>query len=206
MRRCPSQTSITVSVPSNSSARTPPAHPLALASTLRRVPTIVTSWPRRQSIARCAPVLTASSLSSSTSRCSGSSVSRRVSRRRYPSAVAMASPDTSMDPPDQRSGRPVSSVMPRSARPAARTVFRTGHHHVMAVNLRGVTAVLLPGTGSDDDYVYRAFSAALHGAAAVAVAAPAQPDRLMEGYLAALDNAARQESIAAGGVSIRGGV
>ena len=27
----------------------------------------------------------------------------------------------------------------------------------MAVNLRGVTTVLLPGTGSDDDYVYRAF-------------------------------------------------
>ena len=32
----------------------------------------------------------------------------------------------------------------------------------MAVDLRGVTTVLLPGTGSDDDYVYRAFSAALH--------------------------------------------
>ena len=31
----------------------------------------------------------------------------------------------------------------------------------MAVNLRGVTTVLLPGTGSDDDYVYRAFSDAL---------------------------------------------
>jgi hypothetical protein len=45
IRRWPSQTSIT-SVPSNNSARTPPAHPLALASTLRSVPTIVTSWPR----------------------------------------------------------------------------------------------------------------------------------------------------------------
>ena len=40
----------------------------------------------------------------------------------------------------------------------------------MAVNLRGVTAVLLPGTGSDDDYVYRAFSAALHDVGAVVMA------------------------------------
>ena len=39
----------------------------------------------------------------------------------------------------------------------------------MAVNLRGVTTVLLPGTGSDDDYVYRAFSAALHDVGAVVV-------------------------------------
>ena len=39
----------------------------------------------------------------------------------------------------------------------------------MAVNLRGVTVVLLPGTGSDDDYVYRAFSAALHDVGAVVV-------------------------------------
>jgi len=40
----------------------------------------------------------------------------------------------------------------------------------MAVNLRGVTTVLLPGTGSDDDYVYRAFSDALHDVGAVVVA------------------------------------
>ena len=44
----------------------------------------------------------------------------------------------------------------------------------MAVDLRGVTAVLLPGTGSDDDYVYRAFAAALHDAGAVVVAPPPQ--------------------------------
>ena len=41
---------------------------------------------------------------------------------------------------------------------------------MMAVDLRGVTAVLLPGTGSDDDYVYRAFAAALHDAGAIVVA------------------------------------
>ena len=54
----------------------------------------------------------------------------------------------------------------------------------MAVNLRGVTTVLLPGTGSDDDYVYRAFSAALHEVGAVVVTPPPQPDRLIDGYLA----------------------
>ena len=72
----------------------------------------------------------------------------------------------------------------------------------MAVDLRGVTTVLLPGTGSDDDYVYRAFSAALHEAGAIVVAAPPRPDRLIDGYRDALDNAARAVPIAVGGVSI----
>jgi pimeloyl-ACP methyl ester carboxylesterase len=72
----------------------------------------------------------------------------------------------------------------------------------MTVNLRGVTAVLLPGTGSDDDYVYRAFSLALHDAGAVVMAPAPEPDRLIHGYLAALDNAARLGPIAVGGVSI----
>jgi pimeloyl-ACP methyl ester carboxylesterase len=78
----------------------------------------------------------------------------------------------------------------------------TGHHHEMAVNLRGVTTVLLPGTGSDDDYVYRAFSAALHDVGAIVVTAAPAPDRLIEGYRHALDDAARAEPIAVGGVSI----
>lgn len=81
-------------------------------------------------------------------------------------------------------------------------ISSTGHDHVMAVNLRGVTTVLLPGTGSDDDYVYRAFSAALHDEGAVVVTPAPQPDRLIEGYRDALDNAARGEPIAVGGVSI----
>lgn len=72
----------------------------------------------------------------------------------------------------------------------------------MAVDLRGVTTVLLPGTGSDDDYVYRAFSAALHEAGAVVIAAPPQPERLIAGYRDALDNAARAVPIAVGGVSL----
>jgi pimeloyl-ACP methyl ester carboxylesterase len=72
----------------------------------------------------------------------------------------------------------------------------------MAVNLRGVCTVLLPGTGSDDDYVYRAFSGPLHDAGAVVVAQPPEPQGLIAGYLGALDNAARQAPIAVGGVSI----
>jgi len=72
----------------------------------------------------------------------------------------------------------------------------------MAVNLRGVTTVLLAGTGSDDDYVYRAFSAALHDVGAVVVTPAPQPDRLIDGDRDALDNAARAEPIAVGGVSI----
>ncbi|MDZ7885919.1 MAG: alpha/beta hydrolase [Mycobacterium sp.] len=73
----------------------------------------------------------------------------------------------------------------------------------MAVNLRGVTTVLLAGTGSDDDYVYRAFSAALHDIGAIVVTPAPEPSRLIAGYLAALDEAARSGApIAVGGVSI----
>ncbi len=72
----------------------------------------------------------------------------------------------------------------------------------MAVDLRGVCAVVLPGTGSDDDYVYRAFSGALHAAGARVVAAEPRPSALVAGYLAELDNAAAGEPIAVAGVSI----
>jgi pimeloyl-ACP methyl ester carboxylesterase len=70
------------------------------------------------------------------------------------------------------------------------------------VDLRGVTTVLLPGTGSDDDYVRRAFGAPLQAAGAVVVAPPPQPRRLVVGYLSAFDDAARNGPIAVGGVSI----
>ncbi|ULE32912.1 alpha/beta hydrolase [Mycobacterium sp. IDR2000157661] len=72
----------------------------------------------------------------------------------------------------------------------------------MAVDLRGVSAVLLPGTGSDDDFVYRAFSAALHDAGAVVVTPAPQPHRLVAGYRDALGEAALAGPIAVGGVSI----
>ncbi|ANE81032.1 hypothetical protein A7U43_18600 [Mycobacterium adipatum] len=73
----------------------------------------------------------------------------------------------------------------------------------MAVNLRGVTTVLLAGTGSDDDYVYRAFSGPLHEVGAIVVTPAPEPRRLVAGYLDAVDDAARSGApIAVGGVSI----
>ena len=72
----------------------------------------------------------------------------------------------------------------------------------MAVDLRDVPTVLLPGVGSDDDYVYRAFSPALHAVGAIAVPHAPRPDRLIAGYLAALDDAAREGCIAVAGVSL----
>lgn len=81
-------------------------------------------------------------------------------------------------------------------------VFATGHHHGMAVCLRGVSTVLLPGTGSDDDYVRRAFAPSLHQVGAVPVTPSPRPAALITGYLAALDHAAQDGPIAVGGVSI----
>ncbi|OBG72847.1 MULTISPECIES: hypothetical protein [unclassified Mycobacterium] len=72
----------------------------------------------------------------------------------------------------------------------------------MVAHLRGVTTVLLPGTGSDDDYVDRAFSGPLREVGAVPVTPAPRPDRLIDGYLAALDDAAETGPIAVGGVSI----
>ncbi len=72
----------------------------------------------------------------------------------------------------------------------------------MTITFRGVTAVLLPGTGSDDDYVYRAFAEPLHGVGAVVATPAPQPARLVAGYLEALDEAARNGPIVVGGVSI----
>lgn len=72
----------------------------------------------------------------------------------------------------------------------------------MAVNLRGIPTVLLPGTGSDDDFIYRAFAGPLHEVGAVVIAPPPQPSRLIAGYLEAMDEAAAQGPIAVGGVSI----
>jgi pimeloyl-ACP methyl ester carboxylesterase len=72
----------------------------------------------------------------------------------------------------------------------------------MAVNLAGITVVLLPGTGSDDDYVYRAFSAALHDVGATVTTPAPEPERLVEGFRREMDDAARDGPIAVGGVSI----
>ncbi|BBX39041.1 hypothetical protein [Mycobacterium simiae] len=72
----------------------------------------------------------------------------------------------------------------------------------MTVDLRGVTTVLLPGTGSDDVYVERAFSAPLRAAGARPVTPAPRPQRLVDGYLSALDAAAREGPIAVGGISL----
>ena len=72
----------------------------------------------------------------------------------------------------------------------------------MVVDLHGVTVVLLAGTGSDDDYVYRAFSPALHGVGARVTTPAPEPTRLVEGYLDAIDDAARDGPVAVGGISI----
>ena len=72
----------------------------------------------------------------------------------------------------------------------------------MTVDLHDATAVLLPGTGSDDDFVYRAFSGALHAQGARLVTPAPQPHRLIAGYREALDEAARSGPVMVGGVSI----
>jgi pimeloyl-ACP methyl ester carboxylesterase len=61
---------------------------------------------------------------------------------------------------------------------------------------------MLPGTGSDDDYIARAFGAPLRDLGARIAARPPQPAQLIGGYLANLDEAARCGPIAVGGVSI----
>jgi pimeloyl-ACP methyl ester carboxylesterase len=69
-------------------------------------------------------------------------------------------------------------------------------------DLSGVTAVVLPGTGSDDDYIGRAFGRPLHDAGARLLTPRPQPARLVDGYVEALDDAARGGPIVVGGVSI----
>lgn len=72
----------------------------------------------------------------------------------------------------------------------------------MPINLFSVVTVLLPGTGSDEDYLRRAFAAPLEQAGAVVVAVPPEPEQLVSGYLRALDEAALGGPIAVGGISI----
>ena len=72
----------------------------------------------------------------------------------------------------------------------------------MAVDLSRVTVVLLPGTGSDDDFVRRAFGVALDRVGAALSTPAPEPGRLIPGYLAALDAAATRGPVAVGGVSI----
>jgi pimeloyl-ACP methyl ester carboxylesterase len=72
----------------------------------------------------------------------------------------------------------------------------------MTVTLRGLTVVLLAGTGSDDDYVRRAFVAPLHAHGALVITPAPEPELLVDGYVRALDEAARGGPVVVGGVSI----
>lgn len=77
-----------------------------------------------------------------------------------------------------------------------------GHDQEVSLELHDIRTVLLPGTGSDDDYVYRAFAPALHDVGAVALPHAPQPGRLIAGYLDALEEAAHGGPIAVAGVSL----
>jgi pimeloyl-ACP methyl ester carboxylesterase len=72
----------------------------------------------------------------------------------------------------------------------------------VAINLRGVVTVLLPGTGSDEDYLRRAFAGPLEQEGAVLVAVSPRADDLIRGYRLALDEASLAGPIVVGGVSI----
>lgn len=66
----------------------------------------------------------------------------------------------------------------------------------------GVPAVLLPGTGSDDDYLRRSFAGPLTEAGATPRAVRPTPSGLVTGYLRELDAAAQDGPIIVGGVSL----
>lgn len=76
------------------------------------------------------------------------------------------------------------------------------HHALVTVDLRGVTTVLLPGTGSDDSYVHRAFSSAVYRAGAKLHTPVPTPRQLIAGYWQALEAAATHGPIVVGGVSL----
>ena len=80
----------------------------------------------------------------------------------------------------------------------------SGHDRGVVISVAGVTTFLLPGTGSDDDYLRRALAGPLTQAGARVVNVTPQPHRLVAGYLEALDAAlgSHPAGIAVGGVSI----
>ncbi len=85
-----------------------------------------------------------------------------------------------------------------------------GHDRAVAISMRGVVTVLLPGTGSDDDYLIRALAGPLKRAGALVTSVAPDPQRVVQSYLEALDCALDQTSaqsgdsgcIAVGGVSL----
>ncbi|MCB0923496.1 MAG: alpha/beta hydrolase [Mycobacterium sp.] len=72
----------------------------------------------------------------------------------------------------------------------------------MSVSLPGVVTVLLPGTGSDEDYLQRAFTEPLGRVGAIAAPIRPRPRDLVAGYLDAMSEAAADRGIIVGGVSL----
>ncbi|TXI39675.1 MAG: alpha/beta hydrolase [Mycobacterium sp.] len=72
----------------------------------------------------------------------------------------------------------------------------------MSLSLHGVLTVLLPGTGSDEDYLRRVFSEPLDRAGAICAPVPPRPRDLVAGYRRALSEAAADRRIIVGGVSL----
>lgn len=76
------------------------------------------------------------------------------------------------------------------------------HDHRVTVDIRGVVTVLLPGTGSDEEYLTRAFGGPLRDAGALLHAVAPDPGNLLDGYFRALQEAAQDGPIVVGGVSL----
>lgn len=76
------------------------------------------------------------------------------------------------------------------------------HDRLVSERLRGVVTVLLPGTGSDDDYLRRAFGEPLRQCGARPVPVRPAPRGILAGYRRALTDAAAAGPIAVGGVSL----
>lgn len=79
----------------------------------------------------------------------------------------------------------------------------TGQDELMRIDTLPSTAVVLPGTGSDADFVYRAFAPCLVESGVEVIAVEPDPQRVVESYRDAMrDAAARTGRILVGGVSI----
>ena len=78
-----------------------------------------------------------------------------------------------------------------------------GHYQDMTTSKRSAAAVLLPGTGSDADFIRRAFTPLADALGLELIAVQPDPTRLIASYTEALDEAAAQhEQLVVGGVSI----
>lgn len=82
-------------------------------------------------------------------------------------------------------------------------VERAGQDGSMPIDTLPSTAVVLPGTGSDADFVHRAFAPSLAESGIEVIAVEPDPRRVVESYRDAMrDAAARTGHILVGGVSI----